>query len=531
MISSSWREYCEQTSLHGWFYIGSDKSIWRIIWLLIVAASIGIASIFIYEAVEDFTKSTVVTTIYSTTVPLSEVYFPAVTICNINQVRKSFFNDLNINNNRTIVDLLYQQFYTGSKNFPNPDEAEFIRNLFKSETYVKSEYQYHCLTQRGSCSQSQLANWTAYFEKYGEWIQKGFQFTRLAVQEPYGVMILRASYGTKKRYGNSTDFNPYFGTDYGICSIIKPQTVFNSKYDSIPYWDKLFGKINWSIQKGAQVGKANGLSILLDAETFDYTFHLKAGEGFKIAVHHHLDQPIMSIKELDISPGSVFQIAVTPILMSTTEEARYRLYRYEMSNCLFEAGYEKILEECNCTPSFHQLANKEVPQICSGPGLTCMNRNLRYIGKLNKVGKNQDECLSACDDQINSVSVTSSDFPNRETFSKREEFCLALLKLVRTCNSRKKIFLTEKFPTVCDNIKLVSNKSGVRDSHLCQNRNIWEPNRELGLSTNDTAVFNLEENIFQYAKKNLAVVNVYIKDPVVTNIQRDQKIPIIAFRC
>ena len=48
--------------------------------------------------------------------------------------------------------------------------------------------------------------------------------------------------------------------------------------------------------------------MLLDAETFDYTFHLKAGEGFKIAVHHHLDQPIMSIKELDISPGSVFQV-------------------------------------------------------------------------------------------------------------------------------------------------------------------------------------------------------------------------------
>jgi hypothetical protein len=69
------------------------------------------------------------------------------------------------------------------------------------------------------------------------------------------------------------------------------------------------------------VPKANGLSILLDAETFDYTFHLKAGEGFKIAVHHHLDQPIMSIKELDISPGSVFQIAVTPTLMSTTPEA------------------------------------------------------------------------------------------------------------------------------------------------------------------------------------------------------------------
>ena len=44
------------------------------------------ASTFIYKAADDFMNSTVVTTIHSTTVPLSEVYFPAVTVCNINQV-------------------------------------------------------------------------------------------------------------------------------------------------------------------------------------------------------------------------------------------------------------------------------------------------------------------------------------------------------------------------------------------------------------------------------------------------------------
>ena len=44
---------------------------------------------------------------------------------------------------------------------------------------------------------------------------------------------------------------------------------------------QIFGKYNWAIERGAEVGKANGLSLLLDAETFDYTFHLKAGEGFK----------------------------------------------------------------------------------------------------------------------------------------------------------------------------------------------------------------------------------------------------------
>ena len=44
-----------------------------------------------------------------------------------------------------------------------------------------------------------------------------------------------------------------------------------------------------------------------------------------------------------------------------------------------------------------------------------------------------------------------------------------------------------------------------------------------------TFFFSIEEDIFQYAKKNLAIVNVYIKDPVVTRILRDEKTPIIAF--
>lgn len=47
----------------------------------------------------------------------------------------------------------------------------------------------------------------------------------------------------------------------------------------------------------------------------------------------------------------------------------------------------------------------------------------------------------------------------------------------------------------------------------------WEP-RKWGM--NMIYVRSLEEDIFLYAKKNLAVVNVYIKDPVVTRIMKDQ---------
>ena len=33
----------------------------------------------------------------------------------------------------------------------------------------------------------------------------------------------------------------------------------------------------------------------------------------------------------------------------------------------------------------------------------------------------------------------------------------------------------------------------------------------------------------RYARENLALVNVYIKDPAVTQIKRDQKVPLIWF--
>ena len=99
-------------------------------------------------------------------------------------------------------------------------------------------------------------------------------------------MILRASYeGYEKDGSESTDFDPYFGTDVGICSLIKPQLSFNhnKSLDKLPYWTKLFGA-NEKILPGSEVGKANGLTVLLDAETYDYTYHLRAGEGFKVRI-------------------------------------------------------------------------------------------------------------------------------------------------------------------------------------------------------------------------------------------------------
>ena len=46
----------------------------------------GCAAIFLYSNTIDFMNATVVTTVDTMTVPLSEVFFPSVVVCNINQV-------------------------------------------------------------------------------------------------------------------------------------------------------------------------------------------------------------------------------------------------------------------------------------------------------------------------------------------------------------------------------------------------------------------------------------------------------------
>ena len=75
-------------------------------------------------------------------------------------------------------------------------------------------------------------------------------------------------------------------------------------------------------------------------------------------------------------------------------------FRYEMSNCLFEAAYEEILHRCNCTPSFHLVAYEEYPSICSGHKLTCMSKILTEIGKFNQVSQGH-----AREDNYSSVSL------------------------------------------------------------------------------------------------------------------------------
>ena len=123
-------------------------------------------------------------------------------------------------------------------------------------------------------------------------------------------------------------------------------------------------------------------------------------------------------------------------------------------------------------------------------------------------------CLAACEDQVNLVTETSSSFPNSETFHRREEFCLVIHKLLRTCSTMKAAALTDKFPYICQHLRIM-RKGQKKD--ICP-LGYWNPavdHPELMVNASEdptkTVAQLIRTEMFHYAKSNMALVNVYIK--------------------
>ena len=77
------KEYASRTSIHGVAYI-SDKRLSlvdRTLWLLVVLAFVGLATILTWDIWEQWEEEQVVTTLKNTAKPVTEVPFPTVTIC------------------------------------------------------------------------------------------------------------------------------------------------------------------------------------------------------------------------------------------------------------------------------------------------------------------------------------------------------------------------------------------------------------------------------------------------------------------
>ena len=117
------RQFCSKTTLHGWAYLSEyPLNSWQgVFWIAVIIPIYVVAGIFVVTYTKEYvdagiqtssgTKvkkiqqplyvslSTVLSMLQASS--LGKVYFPSMTVCNINQVEQSFLETLNVAINYT----------------------------------------------------------------------------------------------------------------------------------------------------------------------------------------------------------------------------------------------------------------------------------------------------------------------------------------------------------------------------------------------------------------------------------------------
>ena len=214
-------------------------------------------------------------------------------------------------------------------------------------------------------------------------------FGELATQWQEGQMIVNMEWsGAKKRRGEKPNIllEQGFGTSDGICSWVTPMAG-DFTLDFL------------SLKKGALFGQNHGLTLMLDAESYDYVQNEGRGIGFKVAVSHPLDMPIIQGGSVDIKPGYLTKLGVSTSITGITKTAfsrfgpderkcwdsgeielqylpYYEGYHYSISNCLFVASVQRAEAKCNCLPGFISISGNT----CVGTGLKCFKNEFKDLG-------------------------------------------------------------------------------------------------------------------------------------------------------
>ena len=289
-----------------------------------------------------------------------------------------------------------------------------------------------------------------------------------------------------------------YPTDFGSCCYLVPHLDLrpNSEFENMT-----IKELYHDLKADTLNGETNGVDVVIDAEQFNYAYHYSNSAGFKIAMHHHLDKPMIQFSSQLIFPGSETQINLKPIISKTTDAAislfdpierkcyadgeanltylRYdEGFRYEMNNCLIDQGIKDIIWNCRCMPSFGYVGADYLAYIpmCSGEKLLCANTRMKSIGMkkvqfdnniiVSEALENPDmigniskpdsiECMPGCTVQENRNQMSFAPYPQRGNFFYQKTFCKVASHIwQKTCqNENREYFMRKEQPNLCPILK------------------------------------------------------------------------------
>ena len=287
-------------------------------------------------------------------------------------------------------------------------------------------------------------------------------------------------------------------------------------------------------------GKALGrrsvrkIRLLLDAERFDQDLaHSSSGStGIDVALLTPGDKPILSLDSLRVNPGYVTTIRLLPAVYETdsrslssftssergcvTPEERNSVQKRSVKNyihgsniCQYNKVLSRTLDTCHCSPKFADFVTNSTYAKCHGHGLKCVQNFLMDIGQ-------EDLCLPDCNRVRYKYQISTEPLPVKEYFLSSDIFCKIVSKINALCaRNSTELSLRSNSRNLCPSLK-IANSSG----QICSDKKPTADNE---------AVEAFEEEVYDYAKASLAILDIEMAELFTTKIVQKKERDLITF--
>uniref|UniRef100_A0A182FFS8 Pickpocket n=1 Tax=Anopheles albimanus TaxID=7167 RepID=A0A182FFS8_ANOAL len=368
-VRFTFRNFCENTTLHGLRYVYGDERLrqggmLRMIWLFVCLISIGFTTVMGMIAWVRFRTTPTITTIETMTYPIWKIPFPAVTVCNINKIDREKAN--------AIIERLVTEFGLSRENATDLLVAQASLISFEEVNHTITELE-RVLGRMGWNPATLLLELIQPCEdliKVCYW---------LGTEVPCPTVIRR----TRTDNGYCCSFN--------VDETMQP--LLASDNQTLPRTPNVQ---EYRPKRLSGAGRHVGLSLLIDVQPNSYMAPTKSFYGAEVYVHDSQDFPSDDDYEHAVQPGWDVAMAVIPLpiesssTMSQVPQEMRNCYLPEdddsewaeninLNVCLSECRLRTIIKLCNCIPFYYVDMSKRRTQARAEQEINGTDYNVQTI--------------------------------------------------------------------------------------------------------------------------------------------------------
>ncbi|GAB0099481.1 hypothetical protein DMENIID0001_153430 [Sergentomyia squamirostris] len=383
------REYCEKSTVHGVKYLAEeDRPAWeKILWIILFALSIFACGKLIERAWSKLSNNPLAVTFAEKAVHITQIPFPAVTICTSVKFRSTAFSFSN---------------YTD-----HPEKYKYWKETYRNLGQLCENFD----PMPGDLDDSIL--------------------NRIRDVGPTDLDMMKVLTFRDDKLDVGEYFHESF-TSEGLCytfnrlplaDIYTSDCVFSQQNESFPFQSK----INWTVETGfgnhqefyplraSNTRQESGLTIILQLTKKDIDIACRRSVGFTIQFHSPSDVPRMDEHAVIIPVDRFAQLAIEPNIINTprnieiyppekrqcffNSERQLQHFRiYSERNCKMECLANWTLAICNCV-QFFMPRNNSVP-ICGPSAKYCIEKCLTVMDRpdvaIDNITVPKCNCMPSC---------------------------------------------------------------------------------------------------------------------------------------